>query len=51
MQPHDPGLTWLSAGCKAPRTHIPEAKAGDSHLPQGRDQHEGGTLPANFPFN
>lgn len=44
LQPHDPRLTRLSRGCKAPRAHIPAAKAGDSHLPQGRDQHEGGLL-------
>lgn len=44
LQPHDPRLIWLSGGCKAPRAHIPVAKAGDSHLPQGKDQHEGGLL-------
>lgn len=44
LQPHDPRLTGLSRGCKAPRAHIPAAKAGGSHLPQGRDQHEGGFL-------
>lgn len=44
LQPHNPSLARLSGGCKAPRTHIPAAKAGDSHLPQGRDQREGGLL-------
>lgn len=44
LQPHDPRLTWLSGGYKAPRAQIPAAKAGNSHLPQGRDQHEGGLL-------
>lgn len=44
LQPHDPRLSWLSGGCKAPRAQIPAAKAGDSHLPQGRDQHESGLL-------